>query len=224
MTRLFDKELDELKEKLLYMGGIVEKMIDLAIRGLTERNKDLAQEVFECENEINMHHIEVDELCIKLIALHQPTAADLRLITAAMKINSELERIGDQSVNISENTAIYLNYPPLKPLIDIPRMVEITSQMVKDSLLSFVKKDVALARSVLERDDLVDDLKDQILRELLTYMMADTTTIQQALALILISRNIERIADHATNISEDVIFMTLGKDIRHHIEEKSREE
>lgn len=224
MTRLFDKELDELKEKLLYMGGIVEKMIDRVIRGLIERNKDLAQEVFEYENEINMLHIEVDELCIKLIALHQPTAADLRLITAAMRINSELERIGDQSVNISENTAIYLNYPPLKPLIDIPRMVEIASQMVKDSLISFVKKDVALARSVLERDDLVDDLKDQILRELLTYMMADTTTIQRALALILISRNIEKIADHATNISEDVIFMTLGKDIRHHIEEKSREE
>ncbi|MEW6095991.1 MAG: phosphate signaling complex protein PhoU [bacterium] len=223
MTRFFDEELNELKEKLLYMGGIVEKMIDLAIRGLIERNKDLAQEVFKYENEINMLHIEVDELCIKLIALHQPTAVDLRLLTAAMKINSELERMGDQSVNISENTAVYLQYPQLKPLIDTPRMAEIARQMVRDSLTSFVKEDVALARSVLERDDEVDDLKDQIFRELLTYMMSDPTTIQRALSLILISRNIERIADHATNVAEDVVFMALGKDIRHHIEEKSEQ-
>lgn len=222
MERLFDEELRELKKKLLYMGGVVEKMIDFSIRGLIERNKNLAQKVFNQEEEINMLHIEVDDLCIKLIALHQPTAADLRFITAAMKINSELERIGDQSVNISENTAIYLNYSPLKPLIDIPRMAEIATQMVKDSLTSFVEKDVSLARSVLERDDAVDKLKEQIFRELLTYMMSDTTTIQPALALILISRNIERIADHATNIEEDVIFMVLGKDIRHHIEKKSR--
>lgn len=222
MERLFDEELKELKEKLLYMGGLVERMIDLSIRGLIERNKDLAQKVFQQEEEINMLHIEVDELCIKLIALHQPTAADLRFITAAMRINSELERIADQSVNISENTAIYLNYSPLKPLIDIPRMAEIASQMVKDSLTSFVGKDVALARLVLERDDAVDELKNQIFRELLTYMMSDTTTIQPALALILISRNIERIADHSTNIGEDVVFMVLGKDIRHHIEKKSR--
>lgn len=223
MERLFfDEKLKELKEKLLYMGGLVERMIDLSIRGLIERNKDLAQQVFQQEEEINMLHIEVDELCINLIALHQPTAADLRFITAAMKINSELERIGDQSVNISENTAIYLNYSPLKPLLDIPRMAEISSQMVKDSLTSFVEKNVALSRSALEQDDAVDELKNQIFRELLTYMMSDTTTIQPALALILISRNIERIADHATNIGEDVVFMVLGKDIRHHIEKKSR--
>jgi len=220
MERVFDEGLKELKEKLLYMSGIVEKMINFAIRGLIERNKDLAQEIIKYENEINMLHIEVDELCIKLIALHQPTAADLRLITAATRINSELERIGDQSINISENTTIYLTYPPLKPLIDIPRMAEIASQMVKDSLTSFIKKDERLARAVLERDDEVDELKDQILRELLTYMMSDPTTIQPALALILISRNLERIADHATNIGEDVIFMVLGKDIRHHIEDR----
>jgi len=220
MKRVFDEELKELNEKLLYMSGIVEKTIDLAIRGLIERNKDLAQDIIKYENEINMLHIEVDELCIKLIALHQPTATDLRLITAATRINSELERIGDQSINISENTAIYLNYPPVKPLIDIPRMAEIASQMVKDSLTSFIKKDETLARAVLKRDDEVDELKDQILRELLTYMMSDPTTIQPALPLILISRNLERIADHATNIGEDVIFMVLGRDIRHHIEDR----
>jgi phosphate transport system protein len=223
MKRLFDEELKELKEKLLYMSKIVEEMIDLAICGLIERNRDLAQEVFKREEEINMLHIEVDELCIKLIALYQPTAKDLRAITAAMKINSELERIADQSVNISENTDIYLNYPQLKPLIDTPRMADIAKQMVRDSLEAFVNKDVKLARSVLERDDEVDDLKDQIFRELLTYMMSEPTTIQRALCLVLISRNIERIADHATNICEDVIFMALGKDIRHHIEEKSIE-
>ncbi|MEW6607918.1 MAG: phosphate signaling complex protein PhoU [bacterium] len=219
MERFFDEELEELKAKLLYMAEIAEKMIELAIRGLIERNKDLAPGVFKAEKEINMLHIEVDELCLRLIALRQPTAKDLRFITAAMKINSELERIGDQSVNISENTEVYLNYPEVKPLIDTPRMAEIARQMVKDSLSSFVDKDVELARSVLRRDDEVDGLRDQIFRELLTYMMSDLTKIQPALALILIARNIERIADHATNISEDVVFMVLGKDIRHHIEE-----
>ncbi|MBI4753799.1 phosphate signaling complex protein PhoU, partial [Candidatus Desantisbacteria bacterium] len=183
-------------------------------------DKELAMQVFECEQEINKLHIEVDELCIRLLALRQPIAADLRLITAAMKINSELERIGDQSVNISENTAIYLEHPPLKPLIDIPRMVEITKEMVIDSITAFVKEDVRLARSVLKRDDDVDNLNHQIFRELLTYMLSDATAIHRALCLILISRNIERIADHATNICEDVVFMTLGKDIRHHMEKQ----
>ncbi len=219
MTRFFDEELKELKEKIVYMAGIAEKMIEIAIRGLIERNKDLSKEVFKYEKEINMLHIEVDDLCIKLIALRQPTAVDLRLITAAMKINSELERMGDQAVNISENTAIYLDHPELKPLIDTPRMAEIAREMVKDSINSFIEKDEALARSVLNRDDEVDGLRDQIFRELLTYMISDPTTIHRALCLILIARNIERIADHATNICEDTIFMVLGKDIRHHIEE-----
>ncbi|MDI6704274.1 MAG: phosphate signaling complex protein PhoU [bacterium] len=220
MGRLFDEELKRLKERLLHMSGIVEKMIDLAIHALIKRNKRLAQEVFKYEDEINMLHIDVDELCIKLIALRQPTAKDLRFITGAMKINSELERIGDQSVNISENTEIYLSYPEVKPLIDTPRMAEIAKQMVRDSLEAFVKKDAELARSVLKRDDEVDGLRDQIFRELLTYVVSDPTTTRQALCLVLISRNIERIADHATNICEDVIYMVLGKDIRHHIERK----
>ncbi|MFH1859871.1 MAG: phosphate signaling complex protein PhoU [bacterium] len=218
MERIFDIELKELRDKLVYMSQIAENMINLSLCGLVERNKELAKQVFEYEQEANNLHIEVDELCIRLLALRQPIAADLRLITAAMKINSELERIGDQSVNISENTAIYLDHPPLKPLIDIPRMAEITKEMVIDSITSFVNEDVVLARLVLKRDDEVDDLRNQIFRELLTYMLSDATTIHRALCLILISRNIERIADHATNICEDVVFMTLGKDIRHHAE------
>ncbi len=217
MERIFDIELKELKEKLVYMSQTAEKMIEISLCGLVERNKELAGQVFEYEQEVNMLHIEVDELCIRLLALRQPIAADLRFITAAMKINSELERIGDQSVNISQNTAIYLDHPPLKPLIDIPRMAEITKEMVINSITSFVNEDVELARSVLKRDDEVDNLKDQIFRELLTYMLSDATTIHRALCLILIDRNIERIADHATNICEDVVFMTLGKDIRHHM-------
>ncbi|MBU0701328.1 phosphate signaling complex protein PhoU [bacterium] len=218
MERVFDIELKELRDRLVYMSQVAEKMINLSICGLVERNKELAGQVFECEQEVNKLHIEVDELCIRLLALRQPIAADLRLITAAMKINNELERIGDQSVNISENTAIYLEYPPLKPLIDIPRMVEITKEMVIDSITSFVNEDVGLARFVLKRDDEVDNLRNQIFHELLTYMLSDATTIQRALCIILVSRNIERIADHATNICEDVVFLTLGKDIRHHAE------
>jgi len=220
MERVFDIELKELRDKLIYMSQIGEKMIDISLRGLVERDKELAKQVFECEQEINKLHIEVDELCIRLLALRQPIAADLRLITAAMKINSELERIGDQSVNISENTAIYLEHPPLKPLIDIPRMVDITKEMVIDSITAFVNEDVGLARSVLKMDDDVDNLNYQIFRELLTYMLSDATAIHRALCLILISQNIERIADHATNICEDVVFMTLGKDIRHHMEKQ----
>ncbi len=217
MERIFDIELKELKDKLVHMSRIAEKMIEISLCGLVERNKELASQVFEYEQEVNRLHIEIDELCIKLLALRQPIAADLRFITAAMKINSELERIGDQSVNISENTAIYLDHPPLKPLIDLPRMANITKEMVIDSLISFVNEDVGLAHAILRRDDEVDNLRNQIFRELLTYMLSDATAIQRALCLILISRNIERIADHATNICEDVVFMTLGKDIRHHM-------
>ncbi len=217
MERIFDIELKELKDKLLYMSQIAEKMIEISLCGLVERDKELAAQIFEHEQEVNKLHIEVDELCIRLLALRQPIAADLRFITAAMKINSELERIGDQSVNIAENTAIYLDHPPLKPLIDLPRMAQITKEMVIDSITSLVNEDVVLAHSILKRDDEVDDLRNQIFRELLTYMLSDAATIHRALCLILISRNIERIADHATNICEDVVFMTLGKDIRHHM-------
>ena len=159
---------------------------------------------------------------MRLLALRQPIAIDLRLITSAMKINSDLERMGDLAVNIAENSLILLKEPFVKPLIDIPKMATIAEKMVKDSLDAFVRRDVELARSVLLRDDEVDALKDQVLRELLTFMIADSKTIPRALNLILVSRHLERIADHATNIAEDVIYMVMGKDIRHHAEENKK--
>jgi phosphate transport system protein len=179
----------------------------------------VAESIATGDREVNELQIEIDDRCLKLLALQQPMAVDLRLITAAIKINADLERIGDQAVNIAENVVKILPHPPLKPLIDIPRMAQITEGMTRDSLDSFVKKDVTLARSVLKRDDEVDALKDQVFRVLLTYMMADPGTIERALALILISRNLERIADHATNIAEDVIFLVEAKDVRHRHEE-----
>lgn len=220
MERHLDVETKQLKERLLYMGDLAEKMIHYAIQGLVERNLELFKEVEKRENEINFLHIEIDDRCIKLLALCQPMAADLRFITAGMKINSELERIGDLAINISQNGNEYLKEPQLKPLIDIPRMAQTTQKMLQDGLDSFVNKDTQLAKSILLRDDEVDGLRDQIFRELLTFMISDSATIKRALTLILISRNLERIGDHATNIAEDVIFMVLGKDVRHHAEEK----
>ncbi|MFH1824023.1 MAG: phosphate signaling complex protein PhoU [Candidatus Firestonebacteria bacterium] len=219
MLRHFEEELKELKEKLLYMGSLVELMIYHSIKSLVDRKEESIQEVYKHEDEVNKIQIEIDDKCLKLIALQQPTAIDLRFITSAMKINSDLERMGDQAINIAQASINLLKEPPLKPLIDIPRMAEIVKKMVKDSLDAFVKKDADLAKSVLLKDDEVDNLKDQVFRELLTYMMSDSKNVTRALDLILISRHLERIGDHSTNISEDVIFVVLGKDIRHHIQD-----
>ncbi len=218
MERQFDQDLQQLKERILYMGSLAETMIHTAIKALVDRRSGLSKEVYHQEEEVNTLQIEIDDRCLKMIALHAPTASDLRFITAAMKINSDLERIADQAVNISQTTDYLLEEPPLKPLIDVPRMAQIASKMLKDSLDSFVNRDENLARSVLVRDDSVDDLKEQVFRELLTYMISDPATIKRAIDLILISRNLERIADHATNIAEDVVFVVAGKDIRHHSE------
>ena len=202
------------------MGSLVEEMIHLAVFGLLERNKEPLLKVHENEKEVNRLHIEIDDRCLKMLALYQPASADLRFIVGALKINSDLERIGDQAVNISQTTAIFLGHPQLeKKLFDIPRMAELAKRMVKDSLDAYVKKDVELARSVVQRDAEEDKLKSEAFHELMHLMQSDSSTIQRALSLILISRNLERIADHATNIAEDVIFMVLGKDIRHHMEE-----
>jgi phosphate transport system protein len=220
VQRHFDEELSNLKEKLLTMASLVESMIFKAVKSLIERDESLIQDVTKDEEKINLMEIEIDELCLKLLALQQPMATDLRFITSAMKINSELERIGDMAVNISESTAKLIKQPQLKPYIDLPRMADLTQKMVKDSLDAFIKNDPKLARSVLQSDDQVDGLRNQIFRELLTFMMNDHSTISRALELILVSRHLERIADHATNISEDVIYLVQGKDIRHHIEEK----
>ena len=221
MERHFETEMQALKNRLLGMGAMVEERVHGAVVALMERNAAGAEVIIAGDQEVNELQIEVDDRCLKLLALQQPMASDLRLITAAMKINADLERIGDQAVNIAENSLKLMNAAPLRPLIDLPRMAEIAEAMTRDSLDAFVRKDSSLARSVLARDDEVDQLKDHIFRVLLTYMMADPGTIERALSLILVSRNLERIADHATNIAEDVIFVVEAKDVRHHHEERA---
>lgn len=216
----FEEDLQTLKNRLLTMGALVEDRVRQAVVALIERRPELAEKVIAGDHEINDLQIEIDDRCLKLLALQQPIASDLRLITAAMKINADLERIGDQAVNIAQNASAILRHAPLRPLLDIPRMAELAEAMTRDSLDAFVRKDAPLARAVLARDDEVDALKDQVFRVLLTYMMADPGTIERALSLILVSRNLERIADHATNIAEDVIFLVEAKDVRHHHEEK----
>ncbi len=219
----FQKELEELKENLLKMASLVEEALRNAIQSLVERDSSLAQKTFDVEDRINKMENAIDEMCLKLLALRQPVATDLRFITSAMKINTDLERMGDQAVNIGER-AISLNQEPqLKPYIDIPRMTKITQSMVKDVLDAFVNKDPKLARSVCERDDLVDGLNDQVFRELLTFMISDPKTITRAVHLMIVCRCLERIADHATNIAEDVIFMVDALVIKHHADVKEKD-
>jgi len=219
MERPFDEELKLLKEKLLDMASRAEEQIGLAVRGLKDRKQEMACEVLAKEEAINRLDIEIDDMALRLLALRQPMATDLRFITSAMKIGSDLERIGDLAVNIAERTLELLKFPQLKPLIDIPRMAEMSQEIVRDALNAFVNGDAVLAKNVCQRDDQVDQLNNQIFRELLTFMMADAATIPRAVDLILVGRHLERIADHATNIGEDVIYMVRGKTIKHHIEE-----
>jgi phosphate transport system protein len=222
MHRHFEEQLDQLKERMLYMGSLVERAVHLCVESLNLRNEVLATQVIaEIEPQINELHIELDERALRLLALQQPMAMDLRVITSTMKINSDLERMGDQAVNIAERALSILSQPLLKPLIDIPRMAQLTEKMVKDSLDAFVRKDNELARQVVLRDDEVDRYRDLVFGELIANMIRNPRCIQPALDLILVSRNLERIADHATNIAEDVIYMVLGRDIRHHAEERA---
>jgi phosphate transport system protein len=223
METHFQQELNKLKEQLLKMAGLAERAISNAIEALVKRNTPLAEKTIAEDEKINEMEIRVDDLCLKLLALHQPLAADLRFITSAMRINTELERIGDLSVNIAERAISLDQEPQLKPYIDLPRMAEITQSMVKDVLDAFVNGDARLARSVCERDDQVDALNDQVFRELLTYMMSDPKTITRAVHLIIVSRCLERIADHATNIAEGVIFMVQALVIKHHADTKIEE-
>src|SRR5512139_3308117 len=220
MDTHFQKELQELKEDLLKMAALVEEAITTAVQSLVKRDSDLAKKTFEEEDRINAMEIDIEDTCLELLALRQPMAADLRFITSAMKIVTDLERMGDQAVNIAERAISLSQEPQLKPYIDIPRMAEIVQSMVKDVLDAFVNGDSKLARSVCERDDLVDGLNEQVFRELLTYMISDPKTITQAVHLMIISRCLERIADHATNIAEDVIFMVDALVIKHHADEK----
>jgi len=211
----FDEELSTLKEKILLMGSKVEESIRLALKSIVDRDSRLAKKVIQSDRDINDIEIEIDEICHRLLALHQPMAGDMRFITSAMKINSDLERQGDLAVNMAERALTLNEVAPLKPFIDIPRLAGITQEMVKVSLDSLVNRDPKMARSVCERDDEVDNLNDQIIRELISYMLEDRANIKRALDLILVSRYLERIADHATNVAEDVIYMVEGKDIRH---------
>jgi phosphate transport system protein len=216
VTRHFQEELELLQERLLAMGGLAEERVRESIRSLTDRDPLAVDRVLTGDEPINELHIEIDDRCFKLLALHQPMAADLRAIVAAVKINTDLERVGDLAVNIAEATKRYLQHPPVKPLIDIPRMADIAQMMLRDALDAFVRRDIAMAEAVISEDDRLDALKTQIFRELLTYMLSEPGTIEPALDLILISRHLERIGDHATNVAEDVIFMVSARDVRHH--------
>lgn len=221
-VRHFQEELESLKTRLLEMGGLVEAHVRMAVRALVDRDLSLIERVLVSDADINRLHIEIDDRCFKLLALHQPMAVDLRAIVSAVKINTDLERVGDLAVNIAEAASRYMQHPPVKELIDIPRMAVIAQDMLRDSLDAFVRRDTTLAQSVLDKDDELDTLKTLVFRELLGHMLKDQSTIEPGIDLILVSRHLERIGDHATNIAEDVIFMVSAKDVRHHQEGDDR--
>jgi len=212
----FQDELEQLKSLLLAMGGLAEDRVKAALHGLVDRDAPSVARVLTGDEAINRLHIEVDERCFRLLALHQPVAVDLREIVSAVKINADLERVGDLAVNIAEAAERYLTHPPVKPLVDIPRMGSIAQSMLRDALDAYVRRDLKLAQTVLDRDDELDGLKTQVFRDLLALMLEDKATVEPALDLILVSRHLERIGDHATNVAEDVIFMVSAKDVRHH--------
>ena len=213
--RHFAEKLEELKGRLLTMGGLAEERLRLVMRALVERNSGWLRDVITGDSRIDDLQIDIDDRCFTLLALHQPVAIDLRTVVSALKINADLERVGDLAVNIAEAAERYILHPPVKPLIDLPRMGELALKMLRESLDAFVARDVALAQDVLRQDDWLDALKDQIFRELLTYMLGDRRTIEPAVDLILIARHLERVGDHATNIAEDVIFIVDARDVRH---------
>jgi len=215
MERHFEHDLGQLKERLLWMGGLAERAIHQAVHAVLEGDASLAQRVLDEENAINELQIEIDDRVVQLLALHQLMATDLRFALAVSRINSDLERIGDQAVNIAQSAQRILRHPRVKPYVDLPRMSALAEEMVRDSLNAVVRGDVELARSVLTRDDTVDALRDQIFRELLSYMMGDSSVVFPAFDLILVAKNLERVGDHATNIAEDVIYMVVGRDVRH---------
>ncbi len=213
--RHFEAELKELHRKILEMGGFVEKQIAGAVRALVDRNDDLARTTIAGDHTANRMDVEIDDLCLRLLALHQPAAKDLRLITTALKITTDLERIGDMAVNICERALELNREAQLKPYIDLPRMAAVAQAMLRESLDAFVREDVELALKVCRDDDIIDGLTDQLFRELLSYMLEDPQTISRATRLLFIAKYLERIADHATNIAEMVVFMAKGKSIRH---------
>jgi phosphate transport system protein len=213
--RHFEEQLDQLLAKVVQMATHAESMIDTAIKILITRDESIASDVFATEDKVNTLQVEVDDLAIKLTVLLQPAARDARFLFMASRIGGELERIADQSINICQNAHHVLSAPPLRPMVDIPVMADVAQKMLRDAIKAMTTRDVALANTVLEEEKKVDAHRDTIFRTLLTYMMADPATIQRALSLILIARNLERIGDHATNIAEEVIYWIQGRDIRH---------
>lgn len=213
--KMFEAELTELRQKLLTLGGLVEQAIGLSVRALAERDTPLAEQVIADDKRINLLEVEIDELCLRLLALRQPAASDLRFITLALKVVTDLERIGDLAVNVAERAAALNAAPALKPYIDIPRMATIAEGMLRMALDAFVASDAAKARAVLERDNEVDELYHGIFRELVEFMTKDPTTTSRAMSVLFVAKHLERIADHATNVAEMVIFFVEGRDVRH---------
>lgn len=211
----YEDDLKKLREDILYMGGLVEDQILKSIKALVERDSPLAEILIERDHEVNRLDVDIDDLCIKLLALHQPAGRDLRFITTGLKITTDLERVGDMAVNISERALELNQEPQLKPYIDIPRMARIAQRMIRESLDAFVREDTELALKVCKDDEEVDQLNSQIFREVVTFMIDDPHTINRAIKISSVSKYLERIADHATNIAEMVIFMVKGKSIRH---------
>ena len=218
----FREELDELQARLLEMAGLVESAVHQSVAALVQRDEQAAKDVLWKEALINQKDIEIDEFATRLLALYQPMARDMRFLTAVIKINGDLERMGDLAVNITERALSLMKESPVKPLIDIPKMAQLAENMVRKSLDALVKRDEALARSVLISDDEVDALQDAVSKELLTFMQQESTTIPRAIDLMFIAHNLERVADHATNIAEDVLFLIKGIDVRHHAEEREQ--
>ena len=215
MKRKFDEDLKALKNRVVEMGGVAQAMIRRAMQALVDRNPSLIPEVLGNEDKLDKFQIEIDNEAIRLLLVQSPVAFDLRFILMVARINTELERIGDLCVNVCESVQLLLTEPPLKPLVDLPKMAEIAERMVRDSLQAFLEGATEKALPVIKADDEVDALNDQIFRELLTYMMSDPRNITRAISLILMARNLERIADHGTNIAEEVVYLVKGEDIRH---------
>ena len=218
----FREELDELQKRLLEMAGLVESAIHQSIDALVQRDANAAKEVLWKEALINQKDLDIDEFATRLLALYQPMARDMRFLTAVIKMNGDLERMGDLAVNITQRALSLMHDAPVKPLVDIPRMAKLAEDMVRNSLDALVKRDEALARSVLLSDDEVDRLRDADYKELVAFMQEERTTIPRAVDLMFIAHNLERIADHATNIAEDVLFLVKGIDVRHHAEERQQ--
>jgi phosphate transport system protein len=224
LERHFEQEFAALKDQLLAMGGRAESIVRKSIEALRSRDAALAREVFEDDHQIDALEIAIDERCVNLLALRQPLATDLRFITAALKITNDLERVGDHAVNIAGSAVRLAEQPQLKPLVDIPRMAEMSSDMLRDALDAFVRRDAETARKLVRSDDAVDELNTQVFCELISYMVEDPRTISRAMELILVARNLERVADLATNVAEEVVFIAEARVIKHHAEQRSEQD